>query len=118
MDQTEIMLRVIGILTKGAEWEKLLTVDPDRTDIQTDGTVDAFIREIIPTQFEVPPNAGPQAVANAITRAIVPAIGTMLGCFSMAFLELANEHDASQPAKTSTDILRELALRAEAMNDE
>ncbi|MFF2511676.1 hypothetical protein [Streptomyces sp. NPDC058086] len=118
METSEIMRRVIGILTKGAEWEKLLTEDPDRTDIQIDGTVDAFVREMIPTKFEVPGNATPQAVADAMAREMIPAVGRMIACFSMAYLELAHEYDATQPDKTSAVILRDLALRAETLNGE
>lgn len=118
METSEIMRRVIGILTKGAEWEKLLTEDPDRADIQKDGTVDAFVREMIPTKFEVPGNATPQAVADAMTREMIPAIGRMIACFSTAYLELAHEHDSTQPAKTSADVLIDLALRAEALDGE
>lgn len=118
MQQSEIMQRVIGILTKGAEWQRLLTEDPGRTDIQGDDTVDKFVGEIMPRELAVPDGEDPQEVADAIMSELRPAIGKLIAAFAMAFLELAQEHDAAQPEKSSSDILRALALRAGQLDDE
>ncbi|MFE2828472.1 hypothetical protein [Streptomyces sp. NPDC059271] len=117
MQQSEITQRVIGILTKGAEWQRLLNEDPDRTDIQTDGTVDEFVREILPRTMDVPGDASPEVIANAVVEEMRPAIGKMIAGFVAAFMELADEHDSTQPEVTSTDVLRALALRAPDFDD-
>ncbi|MET9099598.1 hypothetical protein [Streptomyces antibioticus] len=117
MQHSEIMQRVVGILTQGAELERLLVEDVERTDLDA-SAIDEFIRELMPREFSVAGGAEPQDVADAIAAELVPAIGKTIAAFSLAFLELANEHDGTQPARTAADVLRDLALRAEQFDDE
>jgi transcriptional regulator with XRE-family HTH domain len=116
MQHSEIMQRVIGILTHGAELERLLTEDPDRTDLDAN-VIDQFVQELLPREYEIAPDAEPQDVADAIAKDLVPAIGQTIAAFSWAFLTLAREHDATHPAKPSADILRSLALDSEQHDD-
>ncbi|MCX5144643.1 hypothetical protein [Streptomyces sp. NBC_00338] len=110
MNDTEVVTRVIAILTESRKW---VEADEDEgvSDDQTLSLVGTLVNELISTSFEVPHNASPQDVASAISEGMSGPLLRAFAGFAAAFHLLAAEHDQHNPEVTSADVLRTLALR-------
>ncbi|MEU1447083.1 hypothetical protein [Streptomyces mirabilis] len=118
MEYSEILRRVVSILTQSLAWNEQLQSDPTGVNPpRPDGTLNELVREMIPSRFAVPEDATPQQVASALAEELIPAIHQMAGAFTLAFVQLAAYHDEDQRAMTAGDVLRELALRAEEFGE-
>ncbi|MCF4136205.1 hypothetical protein L1856_03875 [Streptomyces sp. Tue 6430] len=115
MQQSEIMQRVIGILTEALEMKRQVRENPD-ADVVLSGAVSALLAETLP-RISLPRDATAQETMEIITAALGPAILTLANCFSYAFVHLAEVHDESRPAVPTADVLRSLSLRF-AQHDE
>lgn len=127
MEQSEVVLRAIGILTQSAEWIRTANRGVDaRVDDESDGEsadrdsgegqIGSLLAEVFPS-FEVSQDATPLEAAHAVTEAALPAIMQLIGAFTFVFSELADAHDTGRTDVTSADVLRELALRMSRPND-
>lgn len=111
MNDGEVMKRVVGILTQAREVSNLLVEDVDREDLSPDElAIGDLLSEATRVQVEVPGDAAPQEVVDALLASLGPTINQLAGCFIVAFLRLAEVHDSGRTDITSTDILRKLAL--------
>ncbi|MEU7240353.1 hypothetical protein [Streptomyces sparsogenes] len=111
MDDKEVMKRVVGILTEAREVSDRLVEDVDREDLSPDGlAMGELLSEATRIQIEVPGDASPQEVVDALLVAVGPTINQLAGCFTAAFLRLAEVHDSGRTDVTSADVLRKLAL--------
>ncbi|MFI9174892.1 hypothetical protein [Streptomyces lincolnensis] len=117
MKDSELTRRVVGILTQTYEWRRLLREDPDRTDLGTEGAVADLIYDMVPTRFEFDEDATPAEVAQAMGDQIYPAIREIAGTFAAVFAELAEVHDRDDPETTTTDVLQQLAVRADDLDN-
>ncbi|MFI6700717.1 hypothetical protein ACIBJC_17390 [Streptomyces sp. NPDC050509] len=131
MEQNEVVLRAIGILTQSAEW--IRTADRDAepgpaagaepaagADSGGDtgaGQIGSLLAEVFPS-FTVSSEATPLEAAHSVTEAALPPIMQLIGAFTFVFTELARVHDAGRTDITSEELLRELALRMSQPNDE
>ncbi|MDF2709302.1 MAG: hypothetical protein K0R62_4954 [Nonomuraea muscovyensis] len=116
MERREITQRVVGILTQTTEVKRLVMENPDREDDQLNAAaavVGDLVSEVLRTEVSLPGDASPQEVAAVVAEACGPAVHQLLAAFAYAFTELAEVHDAGRTDVTSTEVLRELALRAE-----
>ncbi|MET9503914.1 hypothetical protein ACFYO5_09515 [Streptomyces sp. NPDC006259] len=109
MRQSEIMQRVIGILTEAIEMKRQVREHPD-ADVALTGAVSALLAETLP-RISLPEDATPQEVLEIITGALGPAIVTLAHCFSYAFVHLGEVHDEGHPDTSTADVLRTLSLR-------
>ncbi|WP_327234503.1 hypothetical protein OG349_11415 [Streptomyces sp. NBC_01317] len=124
MEQNEVVLRAIGILTQSAEWIRTAERHPESTN-STDSTdttgaatprgsgegqIGSLLAEVFPS-FAVSSEATPLEAAHAVTEAALPAIMQLIGAFTYVYSELAEVHDAGRTDITSEDLLRDLALR-------
>ncbi|MEV8453062.1 hypothetical protein AB0467_09895 [Streptomyces sp. NPDC052095] len=113
MEQSEVVKRVVGILTEAGEIRRLLEEDVDRDDLDPDsGVVTVLLNETMP-RISVPEDASVQEVATLIAREVGGAVEQLVGAFTLAFAMLAQVHDSGQTDVTSADVLQDLALRAE-----
>ncbi|MFD5749329.1 hypothetical protein [Streptomyces sp. NPDC127033] len=138
MEQNEVVLRAIGILTQSAEW--IRSADRDAgpgpgaepgaepgpelgtepgTEPETGngaGQIGSLLAEVFPS-FTVSPEATPLEAAHSVTEAALPPIMQLIGAFTFVFTELARVHDAGRTDITSEELLRELALRMSLPDD-
>ncbi|MFJ4692257.1 hypothetical protein [Streptomyces sp. NPDC088766] len=109
MQQSEIMQRVIGILTEAIEMKRQVRENPD-ADVALTGAISALLAETLP-QISLPRDATAQETMEIITAALGPAILTLANCFSYAFVHLGEVHDEGRPDTSTADVLRSLSLR-------
>ncbi|MFF9345956.1 hypothetical protein [Streptomyces sp. NPDC014734] len=115
MEQSEVVKRVVGILTEAGEIRRLLEENIDRDDIETDSTVvTALLNETMP-RITIPEDASIEEVATLVGREVGGAVEQLVGAFTLAFAMLAQVHDSGQTDVTSADVLQDLALRAEQL---
>ncbi|MEU3185466.1 hypothetical protein ABZ707_14870 [Streptomyces sp. NPDC006923] len=110
MEQSEVVLRAIGILTHSAERIRTAGQDLDAGSGLGEGQIGSLLAEVFPS-FQVAGDATPLEAAHSVTEAALPAIMQLIGAFSFVFAELADVHDAGRTDISSADLLRELALR-------
>ncbi|MGW6745349.1 hypothetical protein ACWGDX_32205 [Streptomyces sp. NPDC055025] len=120
MEQSEVVLRAIGILTQSAEWIRSADRNPaagaESGAGQGAGQIGSLLAEVFPS-FTVSSEATPLEAAHAVTEAALPAIMQLIGAFSFVYSELAEVHDSGRTDITSEALLRELALRMSRPND-
>lgn len=118
MEQSEVVKRVVGILTEAGEMRRLLEENPDREDADTDSTVvTALLNETMP-RIAIPEDATVEDVVVLVGREVGGAVEQLVGAFTLAFAMLAQVHDSGQTDVTSADVLQDLALRAEQFGAE
>ncbi|MFF5564712.1 hypothetical protein ACFY7Z_01895 [Streptomyces sp. NPDC012623] len=120
MEQNEVVLRAIGILTQSAEWVRTAGSEapeaagaaggPEPDGTPGAGQIGSLLAEVFPS-FTVSPEATPLEAAHAVTEAALPAVMRLIGAFSYIYAELARVHDSGRTDITSEELLRELALR-------
>ncbi|MDT0467054.1 hypothetical protein [Streptomyces gibsoniae] len=109
MDQTEVVLRVIGILTESQRMYAAVNEDVE-ADYQTSGAIGELFNEVFPS-VAIPVGATPQEAGEAVAHAAVATTIKLTGAFAFLFSELAAVHDDGRSDIKSEDLLRELALR-------
>ncbi|MCX5340870.1 hypothetical protein [Streptomyces atratus] len=115
MEQSEVVKRVVGILTEAGEIRRLLEENVDREDVETDpSVVTALLNETMP-RITIPEDASIEEVAVLVGREVGGAVEQLVGAFTLAFAMLAQVHDSGQTDVTSADVLQDLALRAEQL---
>lgn len=109
MDQNEVVLRAIGVLTHATELKKQLEQgkDPDVSGRPFESLMDG----ILYAELNVSEDARPQEVIDAIKKTLDPAVTQLAVAFAQAFQELAEIHDAGRTDVSSDEVLRQLALR-------
>ncbi|MFE3137476.1 hypothetical protein [Streptomyces scopuliridis] len=123
MEQSEVVLRAIGILTQSAEWIRTANLDADGDSGMGsgergsgEGQIGSLLAEVFPS-FTVSPESTPLEAAHAVTAAALPPMMQLIGAFTYVFAQLAEVHDSGRTDITSEDLLRELALRMSRPND-
>ncbi|MFC8201343.1 hypothetical protein ACFUTV_39000 [Streptomyces sp. NPDC057298] len=109
MDQNELVLRAIGILTESRPMHAALNEDVD-ADYETSGAIGELFNGTFPS-VAVPAEATAQETGEAVAQAAVTAAVKLVGAFTFLFSELADLHDAGRTDIKTEDLLRELALR-------
>ncbi|MFJ8855051.1 hypothetical protein [Streptomyces sp. NPDC102437] len=118
MEQSEVVKRVVGILTEAGEIRRLLEENVDRDDLDTDpSVVTVLLNETMP-RITVPEDASIEEVATLVGREVGGAVEQLVGAFTLAFAMLAQVHDSGQTDVTSADVLQDLALRAEQIGSD
>lgn len=118
MEQTEIILRAIGVLTEtNAMVRRIAQSADDDADSADDAEVEstetqlgALVTEVFP-RVEVPSDAGPAEAGQAVADAYLPATISLVGAFAFLFSELADLHDSGRTDVKTADLLQDLALR-------
>ncbi|TLS40860.1 hypothetical protein FE633_39150 [Streptomyces montanus] len=110
MEQSEIILRAIGVLTETQEMVRRLNGDADVDADVGDAQLGRLVTEVFPP-VEVPVDATPAEAGQAVVDALMPAAISLVGAFAFVFSELAEVHDTGRSDITSTELLRTLALR-------
>ncbi|MFE4265123.1 hypothetical protein [Streptomyces sp. NPDC056883] len=126
MERTEVLKRVIGILTEAQDIRRAVESERDTNGDGGDGTdghgdadgatakvASTLLNEMLPS-ISVPADASPQQVATAVAEALGPALHTMVSGFSLAFTSLAIAHDGGRTDVSAIEVLQELALEIEA----
>ncbi|MFF3729797.1 hypothetical protein ACFYXM_05550 [Streptomyces sp. NPDC002476] len=117
MEQSEVVKRVVGILTEAGEIRRLLEESGDRDDVEADSTVvTALLNETMP-RITIPEDATIEEVATLVGREVGGAVEQLVGAFTLAFAMLAQVHDSGQTDVSSADVLQDLALRAEQIGN-
>ncbi|MFE9371019.1 hypothetical protein ACFYM2_14795 [Streptomyces sp. NPDC006711] len=115
MEQSEVLKRVIGILTEAGDYRRRIEENGERGGRDTEvGIVTALLNETMP-RVEIPAEATPQEMATLMAREVGGAIRQLVGAFSLAFVALAEVHDSGRQEVSSADVLQDLALRAEEL---
>ncbi|MFD7494921.1 hypothetical protein ACFV8T_21285 [Streptomyces sp. NPDC059832] len=118
MEQSEVVKRVVGILTEAGEIRRLLEENVDREDLDTDpSVVTVLLNETMP-RISVPEDASIEEVATLVGREVGGAVEQLVGAFTLAFAMLAQVHDSGQTDVSSADVLQDLALRAEQIGSD
>ncbi|MFE7107620.1 hypothetical protein ACFU98_08015 [Streptomyces sp. NPDC057575] len=118
MEQSEVVKRVVGILTEAGEIRRLLEENVDRDDLETDpSVVTVLLNETMP-RITVPEDASIEEIATLVGREVGGAVEQLVGAFTLAFAMLAQVHDSGQTDVTSADVLQDLALRAEQIGSD
>ncbi|NEB77231.1 hypothetical protein G3I40_18695 [Streptomyces sp. SID14478] len=108
MEQREIVLRAIGVLTETQEMVRRLS-DGDRLD--SDLTqLGRLVSEVFPT-IEIPAGSDAEQAAELTIAALMPASVSLVEAFAFLFTQLARVHDEGRTDVNSTELLREIALR-------
>jgi hypothetical protein len=109
VEQSEIMQRVVGILTEAIEMRRQVREHPG-DEVALTGAVSALLTETLPV-IRLPADASAQEATGIITDALGPAIVGLVNCFSYAFVHLAEVHDEERPGTTTADVLQSLSLQ-------
>ncbi|MGC5565911.1 hypothetical protein ACPYPG_24130 [Streptomyces sp. FR-108] len=110
MEQSEIILRAIGVLTETQEMVRRLNEDTEVDIDAGEAQLGRLVTEVFPS-VEVPGDATPAEAGQAVVDALMPAAISLVGAFAFLFSELADIHDTQRTEIKSTDLLRALALR-------
>ncbi|MFE1954874.1 MULTISPECIES: hypothetical protein [Streptomyces] len=111
MEQREIILRAIGVLTETQEMVRRLT---DGEQLDTDVTqLGRLVSEVFPT-VEIPAGATAEQAAEITISALMPASVSLVEAFAFLFTQLALVHDEGRRDVSSTELLQEIALRMSA----
>ncbi|WP_069169990.1 hypothetical protein [Streptomyces griseus] len=115
MEQSEVLKRVIGILTEAGEMQRQAE-DMSGGDLEAGGSiVTTLLNETMP-HIAIPADASVEEMAALVGREVGGAVEQLVGAFTLAFIALAQIHDSGQQDVTSTDVLQDLALRAEELS--
>ncbi|MFE9909838.1 hypothetical protein [Streptomyces clavifer] len=115
MEQSEVLKRVIGILTEASEMQRQ-AVEDDGGTAEADGSiVTSLLNETMP-HIAIPGDATVEEMAALVGREVGGAVEQLVGAFTLAFIALAQIHDSGQQDVTSSDVLQDLALRAEELS--
>ncbi|MFI7341359.1 hypothetical protein ACIBUY_25875 [Streptomyces sp. NPDC050085] len=108
MEQKEIVLRAIGVLTETQEMVRRLN-EGDRLD--TDLTqLGQLVTEVFPT-IEIPAGSDAEKAAELTIAALMPASVSLVEAFAYLFTQLATVHDEGRTDVSSAELLQEIALR-------
>ncbi|MFI6273888.1 hypothetical protein [Streptomyces sp. NPDC050988] len=110
MEQSEIILRAIGVLTETQEMVRRLNEDVEVDIDAGEAQLGRLVTEVFPA-VEVPGDATPAEAGQAVIDALMPAAISLVGAFAFLFSELAEVHDTGRTDIKSTELLRTLALR-------
>lgn len=114
MERSEVLKRVIGILTEAQEIRRAAEAGEDDDSPEPEaGVVTQLLNEMLPS-ISVPAESSPQQVAHLVAQALGPALHTMVSGFSLAFTSLAMAHDEGRTDISSLEVLQQLALEVEA----
>ena len=114
MSDTEMMQRVVAILTQAMEMAEAWEEDVDRDDLSPQQElIGELIAETLTLDGLLVTDPSPQAVSDAVMKAIQPRIGQLVACLMAAFTRLALHHDGGDTDISSADALRRLALEWE-----
>ncbi|MFD4033819.1 hypothetical protein ACFWVP_25740 [Streptomyces sp. NPDC058637] len=117
MEQSEVLKRVIGILTEAGEMQRQAEED-DGSDPEVGGSiVTSLLNETMP-HIAIPGDATVEEMAALVGREVGGAVEQLVGAFTLAFIALAQIHDSGQQDVTSADVLQDLALRAEELSSD
>ncbi|MCX3061225.1 hypothetical protein [Streptomyces beihaiensis] len=116
MEQREIILRAIGVLT---ETQEMMRRIGSGEELDTDETqLGKLVSEVFPA-VEIPSAATAEEAAELTIAALMPASVSLVEAFAYLFMQLARVHDEGREDVTSTDLLRDIALRmSEQESDE
>ncbi|MFD9502942.1 hypothetical protein [Streptomyces sp. NPDC060035] len=118
MEQSEVLKRVIGILTEAGEMQRQAEGDTNGNDPDAGGSiVTTLLNETMP-HIAIPGDATVEEMASLVGREVGGAVEQLVGAFTLAFIALAQVHDSGQEEVTSTDVLQDLALRAEELSSD
>ncbi|WP_327112077.1 hypothetical protein OG206_03615 [Streptomyces sp. NBC_01341] len=118
MEQSEVLKRVIGILTEAGEMQRQAEEDTGSGDLDAGGSmVTTLLNETMP-HIAVPSDASVEEMAVLVGREVGGAVEQLVGAFTLAFIALAQIHDSGQQDVTSADVLQDLALRAEELSSD
>ncbi|MEU5340137.1 MULTISPECIES: hypothetical protein [unclassified Streptomyces] len=115
MEQSEIILRAIGVLTETQEMVRRLNEDVEVDIDAGEAQLGRLVTEVFPS-VEVPGDATPAEAGQAVVDALMPAAISLVGAFAFLFSELAEVHDTGRIDIKSTELLRGLALRLSNSN--
>ncbi|MEU4167824.1 hypothetical protein AB0F46_13165 [Streptomyces sp. NPDC026665] len=110
MEQTEIILRAIGVLTETNAMVRRIAQDEEDGVESAENNLGALVTEVFP-RVEVPGDAGPAEAGQAVADAYLPAAISLVGAFAFLFSELADLHDSGRTDVKTADLLQDLALR-------
>jgi hypothetical protein len=110
MEQSEIILRAIGVLTETQEMVRRLNGDVEVDIDAGEAQLGRLVTEVFPA-VEVPGDATPAEAGQAVVDSLMPAAISLVGAFAFLFSELADIHDTGRSDIKSTELLRTLALR-------
>lgn len=114
MEQSQVLKRVVGILTRAVELHRLLEEDVDREDLGEADIIETLLSEALPT-IEIPSGATVEEITERVGREAGAAVFKLVNAFSLAFVKLAKVHDSGESDVSSADVLRDLALLAERL---
>ncbi|MFI8004758.1 hypothetical protein [Streptomyces sp. NPDC086010] len=118
MEQSEVLKRVIGILTEAGEMQRQAEEDTGSGDPDAGGgMVTTLLNETMP-HIAIPADASVEEMAVLVGREVGGAVEQLVGAFTLAFIALAQIHDSGQHDVTSADVLQDLALRAEELSSD
>jgi hypothetical protein len=116
MEQSEVLKRVIGILTEAGEMQRHAEESTGGGDPDAGGSmVTTLLNETMP-HIAIPSDATVEEMAVLVGREVGGAVEQLVGAFTLAFIALAQVHDSGQEDMTSADVLQDLALRAEELS--
>ncbi|MFJ8749142.1 hypothetical protein ACIREO_07385 [Streptomyces sp. NPDC102441] len=115
MEQSEVLKRVIGILTEAGEMQRHAEEDAGGDPDAGENMVTTLLNETMP-HIAIPSDATVEEMAALVGREVGGAVEQLVGAFTLAFIALAQIHDTGQEDVTSADVLQDLALRAEELS--
>lgn len=112
MDQNEVVKKVVAILTEA--YDDFRQPEPaEAPDTEDTGLIGQFLTEALP-RIELSGDDSLEEIAEQVQREVWTAVTQLTAAFASAYIQLALVHDETDPAVPSTQVLREMAIRAEA----
>jgi hypothetical protein len=113
MEQSEVLRRVVGILTQTLELSRLSKGGATREAFDPGLEVlKDFVGEVMRSRIAVPGDASPQEIADAAAEDANRSATQLVYALAFAFVHLAEYHDAGRADVSSLEVLREIAAMA------
>ncbi|MEV4975556.1 hypothetical protein [Streptomyces scopuliridis] len=111
MDQREAVQQAISVLTQSREVAERRAANPGRTDLDAEHQLlGRLIGEVLRIPLNIPAGTPPEDAVALYVKALDQRLTDFVGGFTVAFMRLAQYHEAGCYDVSAEDVLRELAL--------
>lgn len=114
VNDTEMMQRVIAILTQAREVADLYQADDESDELSPQAEMmGELIVEALQPGAVTTTSPRPQDVADAVIAAMQPRVGLLVACFTAAFTHIAHRYDEAVGEGSSAEALRQFVINWE-----
>lgn len=103
MNEQQMLLKVIGVLTQSGQWHRDIHRDPVGHEPADSSVVGELVTELVA-------GAMPTGLSDHEERELKRSTARLVSVFAFVFHELAEVHDTGRTDTSSAELLQQLAL--------